>query len=474
MKEVPAALVGLALLASMSCLQEPASRRTVPVTTASAAALGHFENGRALLDDLRFGEATAELSQALALDPAFAQALALRGLATPGPAGLQDLELAHERSVTLSPAERMLIDALLVDRRGDADALEVWQRLAQLAPEDWRAQAGYGRHQMLAREYAGAVESFQRAAQLNRDQTTLFFDLGRAYLRLGDTTGAVDALRRYASLSPDDPAAHDALAESFMAAGRFAEAEDAFRKAASLSPRFWRGWQGIAYTKFFTGDWNSGRDALQRAREAASRWDDVLAIDELLAWEAFVTGDRAEAFRRFDAIERTPEAQAADVATAMVRRAVVLVDSGDYQRALTEVTRAIALAQRTGPANARGRVIRQQGLRVRAVAEAGRGDAVAASATAAALEQDASPDDPVGQSSVHLARGMAALTRHDLVGARGQLTQCSREDWYCRWQLVLVCERAGDRVAADLARQGVLRLFVRDPMYLYVRSKLQS
>lgn len=464
--------LAVALLAG-AC--RPASEGLVPVTSTSRVAVAHFQSGRVLMDEFRLNEAIGEFAEALDIDPAFAQARALQGLATPGPAGLSALELAFEQSVRLPEAERTLIEALLADRRGGADALAIWKRLASLAPRDWRVQAGYGRHLLLAKQYAVAVDAFGKATQLKPDEAPPFYDLGQARLRVGDATGAVEALRQYASLAPDDPNAQDALAEALMAEGRFDEAEAGFRRALEISPRFWRGWQGVAYTKFFSGDWASGRAALRRARDVASRWADMIVLDDLLAWESFVEGDLREGFKRFDALARAPEAQSLGAAIAALRRAIVLVDSGEYRRALVDIGRALDHAEGVGPREGVWRSIRHQGLRLRVVAEARSGNALAAQATAAVLERDAaaSSRDPDLQSSAHLARGMAALARRDLAGARLELGQCLSEDWYCRWQLVLACERAGDRLGAGAARRSVLRLFVRDPMYLYVRSKLR-
>src|SRR2546425_11642483 len=104
--------------AAMACSQPSVVRTgTIPVTSRSSAALGHFGNAQALLDDLQPGAAANELSEALSLDPDFAQARALRGLATPGPAGMRDLELAYEQSARLPQAERTLLEALLADLR---------------------------------------------------------------------------------------------------------------------------------------------------------------------------------------------------------------------------------------------------------------------------------------------------------------------------------------------------------------------
>ena len=101
-------------------------------------------------------------------------------------------------------------------------------------------------------------------------------------------------------------------------------------------------------------------------------------------------------------------------------------------------------------------------------------DAAAAQKTVAALEQESStsPEDPVLRSSLHLAHGMLALAQSDAAGARAHFVQCLSVDAYCRWQEVVAAEKAGDRAGADATRAELLRVYRRDPVYLYVRSRL--
>ena len=60
--------------------QAPAAPARIPVTTKSPDALAHYQKGVAFFENARVAEGLEELRQALALDPDFATARALRGV----------------------------------------------------------------------------------------------------------------------------------------------------------------------------------------------------------------------------------------------------------------------------------------------------------------------------------------------------------------------------------------------------------
>src|SRR5262245_25267140 len=90
-------------LAAAGCNSQPApankdaqaaNATVVTLTSRSPEAVAHFQRGEMLLDNLRQEEAAAAFSEALKLDPNFALARAYHAVATPGPAGLKELESA--------------------------------------------------------------------------------------------------------------------------------------------------------------------------------------------------------------------------------------------------------------------------------------------------------------------------------------------------------------------------------------------
>jgi hypothetical protein len=102
------------------------------------------------------------------------------------------------------------------------------------------------------------------------------------------------------------------------------------------------------------------------------------------------------------------------------------------------------------------------------------GDAAGAQKTVEALQQAsaASMDDPALKSAVHFAQGMLAVAQKDQKAASGHFAMCSNLDSYCHLQAFEVSHKAGDTAGADAAKARLTKIYRRDPLYLYARSKV--
>jgi tetratricopeptide (TPR) repeat protein len=451
------------------------SSATIPITSKSPDAVARFQRGVDMLDNLRTAEAETEFRAALALDPEFVQARAYHGQSVPGPEGLKEIQSAAAAAATLPEAERVLIEGILANRVSDfAKTREAATRLTQLAPNDPRGHYLLGVRLLNDRKYAESVQSLRRATELNPKAGGAQNMLGYAALRQGDTEGAIAAFTEYARALPDEPNPQDSLGEAQLAAGRFAEAEAAFRKALELSPEFWNAWDGLAYTKFYAGDPAAASDALTKAEQGAPRPVDKMAVATLRAAIAAARGGTAEAVKILEAAERTAEASAPQVATLEVQRAHVMAVSGRAREGIALASSALQKADSGQLPPGPTINVRREALRARIVGEVRAGDAAAAEKTSAALDQAASQraDDPVAQSAMHFGRGMLAVAKADLAAARGHFDQCLADDYYCKYQGVLVAEKADDAAAAQRAREALLKMYERDPVHLIVRSQL--
>ena len=184
----------------------------------------------------------------------------------------------------------------------------------------------------------------RKATSLNPKAGTAFNTLGYESLRQDDVNGAIDAFKQYASLEPNEPNPQDSLGEALLAAGRFDEAAAAFEKAATISPRFWNGWEGKAYAKYFNGDWAAGDEALAKARAAATRPNERVAIDEVAGFAAAARGNAADALKKFEATTNEPDVPSGQAATAHLDRALVYLETARYKEALSEASKALEVA----------------------------------------------------------------------------------------------------------------------------------
>ena len=479
------ALLAASLLALSACSSQsaatpaaqapPPSAAAITATSKSPEAVEHFKKGQELFDNLRTTEAAAEFDQALKLDGGFVLAHAYHGLSTPGPDGLKELEAAAAAAGSLPEPERVLIEAAAASRRGEqAKATASFARLTELAPGDWRAHYSLGQQLLNNQKYPDAVSALKKATSLNANAGGAQNMLGYVALRQGDADGAIAAFEQYVRIMPQEPNPQDSLGEALLAAGRFKESEAAFQKALELSPDFWTAHEGIAYARLYAGDWAGGRDALNKAKAAATQRTDKISVDDELAAVAMAQHDTAAALRILDGIEKTAGAQLSDIAFVPLRRAFLMNDAGRSREALAQIAIALKSADsgQVGPGLSRS--LRRQALVARIAAEAQMKDVAAATRTSADLDAAAGADagDPLAQSAMHHGRGMLAVAKGDIPGARAHFDACSPEDARCKWQGVVTAEKAGDKAGADTARAQLLKIYGRDPLALVVRSRL--
>jgi tetratricopeptide (TPR) repeat protein len=456
---------------------KPATPREVPITSKSAEAVEFFKKGREYAEDIRTVEAIEQFKKALELDADFALARAWLGAMTPGKEGLDHLERAAVLARGLSDSERVTVEIMLADERGEEAKVRTLRRkLVSLAPGDWRVHLGLGEQLSSERKWPEAITTLKKAAGLNPRAGSAYNLLGYDYLTMGKSDSAVEAFRKYVSLRPEEPNPQDSLAEALMAAGRFDEAETAFRKALSISPRFWVSWEGIAHARFLRGDWSGGREALAKARDAATRPIDKLEIDARLAWSQAAEGDTAAALATFDAIEKSAAGQNLDVTQAFtpIDRAILLCDTGKPEEALNQVALALENAGKVGIPGGALNDLRRQALAVRIEAEARLGRAADAAKTLAQVEDEVkkTPTNAGLQSIAHFARGSEAMSRGDATAAVDHFSQCIAEDYECRLHLMVAQKKAGDKAGAEATRLSLQLANRRDPLYLFIRSEL--
>ncbi len=457
--------------------QTPAASATITTTSSSPEAVAQLRNGEQLLDNLRIAEASEAFAQAVALDSNFVLAHAYHGYTVSGADGIKELDAAAAAAAGLPAAERALVEGIAAARAGDvAKANAAYARVTELAPGDWRGHFIRGQQFLESSKYAEAVESLKKATALNPEAGGAQNSLGYAALRQGDADGAVAAFEQYARILPTEPNAQDSLGEALLSAGRFADAEAAFRKALSLSSGFWASHEGIAYAKFYAGDVAGARSALAEARAGAPRTADRLGVDATLAAIAMAQRDTRGALAMLDTAEKANADDATSVAFVPIRCALVLSEAGRHRDALVPVGAALATVSAKTLPPGPARSLERQALVARAMAESGLRDVDALTKTSAALDAlaAANPDISSVQSSMHFGRALLAAAKGDAAGARQHFDGCSSEDDLCKWQDLVAMQAAGDTAGVALAREQLLKQYLRDPMHLVIRSRLSS
>lgn len=290
-------------------------RATADVSTTSLAAYRLYSAGMEAAARLRWDAAAEKLEEAVALDPAFAEAhlrLAFVHRATGRIATYrEDLNRAAAHADRLSERHRLLLDLELARAEGETT------RQARLLDE-------------LLEKYPDAVEAYSHARRLYDPANGAFPDLEKL----------LAITRRGATVMPTAKEARLAHGYTLMDASRYAEALTEFEAYALLAPNEPNPHDSLGYLYLMLG----------RPERAVEEYSRSVAIDP-----AF--GSRTGLAYALAVLGRYDEAIAADPADAEIR-AIVLSRVGRYREA--DRVLAAAISEAASQAN----LVREAGLRL--------------------------------------------------------------------------------------------------------------
>lgn len=199
-----------------------------------------LERATALEDRGQLKEALAELDKALALRPAFPEALRLRGLVI---CQLGELERAladFTEAIRLQPHE-----AATYYYRGQAaldlehfdDAIRDFTEAVRLKPDAWPAYHRRALAHAGQRDYEAALADFARALERNDRAAGIFIDRARTHLERQDFTAALADVDRASELDPKAPAVHAIRAIAHKALGQPERAIADYTARLQLEPK---------------------------------------------------------------------------------------------------------------------------------------------------------------------------------------------------------------------------------------------
>ncbi len=116
-------------------------------------------------------------------------------------------------------------------RKDVGEALAIFGRVLERAPNDVRALIGSGIACGQSGKLDEAARYFERAAALAPNAPVIHANLAKLAIERGDWPGAEAAARRSIELAPDNPVAHDNLCVALKRQGRWEDAERALEHA---------------------------------------------------------------------------------------------------------------------------------------------------------------------------------------------------------------------------------------------------
>jgi TolB-like protein/class 3 adenylate cyclase len=193
-------------------------------------------------------EARRLLQRAVALDPDFAEAIAL-------------LSITHSWDVAYGWSE--------APEHSLAAALESAHRAVELDPRNPTAHAALGAAYLLKGDLRAGLDSTQRAVDLNPSMPGAWIWLAWAQLLSGDPDGCIASNKNAQRLDPQGETASiawDGMAMAYWEKGRYGDSLDAAHRLIAARPDYWWGPLYLALNAVSLGHNDEARAAIAEAR----------------------------------------------------------------------------------------------------------------------------------------------------------------------------------------------------------------
>lgn len=210
--------------------------QVVPVTTSSASARDHFEQGRDRMSHADFAAAITHLDAALAADAAFGMAHYYRAVTS---SDGREEHMRQAAAARVSAAERQMIDSYAAHLRGDHEAeIALLNAVAEAHPDDPYPpfQAGFEYHGM--DRYDEAIAAYRRALAADASFGGAYNLMGYAAIAQDDDPAAERAFREYIRVAPEEANPYDSYGEFLMINGHYDRAAAQFEQALARNPEF--------------------------------------------------------------------------------------------------------------------------------------------------------------------------------------------------------------------------------------------
>jgi len=245
-------------------------RELEKITTASPEALKFYVEGRKLHNEQKYRESIQMMEKALAIDPGFA--MAYRSMAM----GYSNLLLASQKQTHLKKAfeltdrlsdrERFTIegDYYRESERSYDKAVEAYERLLKLYPDDSIGSTNLGILYNSLEEWDKAIELYERVLQSNPENIWTYLNIVNSYLAKGWPEKARATLEGFIRNYKDNFMIRIYLAVVDFVDGRYDQALAQAERAVALNPSHYLAILAKAVSYKGVGDWTNAEAQFQQ------------------------------------------------------------------------------------------------------------------------------------------------------------------------------------------------------------------
>jgi tetratricopeptide (TPR) repeat protein len=452
----------------------------LPVTTRSEEARKEFLEGRALAEKLLAQDSLQHFDKAIALDPDFAAAELARANVSPtAKEFFAHLNKAVSLANKASEGERLLILANQAGANGQtAKQKEYLEQLVAAYPNDERAHFALGGFYFGQQDLDQAVEQYKKATELAPSYSPAYNILGYTYRQQGDYTNAEGAFKKYIELIPNDPNPYDSYAELLLKMGKFDDSIAQYRKALSVDPHFAASRIGISADLTYIGKSGEAEAELQKMAEQARNDGELRAALFNMAVVAADGGKYDKAVQQIEKQYAVAEKKndVAAMAGDLQAKANILLEAQKYSEAKKAFDRSLELIQSSDLSQEiKNNALLGHHFNMTMVA-VGKKDYATAKAEAEEYRKgaEASKNAVQGRLSHELA-GVIALAQKDYDNAIAELEQANQQNPRNLFRLYQAYQGKGDSAKAH---EYCVKAAEFNPLpqlnYAFIRTKAQK
>jgi tetratricopeptide (TPR) repeat protein len=252
------------------CAQQP--DEAMQMTTTSAEARSHFQQGMAKMETLHWEPAMQEWRLAAQADPQFALAHIFLTMLSRDPAEqVTEREKAVASRKFASPEEQLIVDWISNSNQSHwIPAIQAMNEALERFPNDKHLAWLAGLWLENQRESERAIPLFERANRIDPKFADPLNQAAYCYARLGNFDKAFADMQSYAQLLPNEANPQDSLAEISRMAGRFDEALAHYHASLKIDPGFIESQVGLGDTYAVMGEEAKAREEYAAAMAQAT------------------------------------------------------------------------------------------------------------------------------------------------------------------------------------------------------------
>ena len=452
----------------------------VAITTKSNDARAEFLQGRDLSEKLLAQDSLQHFDKAIALDPDFATAELARANNSPtAKEFFEHLNKAVSLADKSSDGEKLFILATEAAANGDVvkqkDALD---KLVAEYPNDERAHFILGNYYFAQQNFGLAAEEYKKATELAPSYSPAYNILGYAYRQQGDYADAEQAFKKYIELIPSDPNPYDSYGELLLKMGRFDDSIAQYRKALSIDPHFMPSHFGISADLMYMGKPAKASDELQQMANQARNDGELRTALFGMAVVAADTGNFDKAVQQLDKQYAVAEKKndVAAMAADLQAKGNILAQTPNLDLAKQQFDRSLQLIEGSNLSQEikdNAKLIHHYNL---AGLDIRKKDYAAAKQEAEEFRQGvALSKNPAQLKQAHELDGRIALAEKDYDKAIAELQQANQQDPRNLFLLSQAYQGKGDSTKAkELCTKAAEFYSLPQLNYAFVRVKAQK